>query len=62
MVNSTWSREHFSTVVLPTNGEWYSRLARGVKFRTGVVQFHDKALTLQMVLVALIYCLGVDYE
>ena len=34
--------------VSPTTGEWYSRQARGVKLRMGVVRFQNKALTSEM--------------
>ena len=36
--------------VSPTEGEWYTRLTRGMKLRMGVVRFQNKALTSQMVL------------
>ena len=49
MGQSTGIRRHFSSVS-STSGEWYSRLARGMKLRTGVVRYHNDALTLKMVL------------
>ena len=32
------------------DGEWYSMLTQGTKLRMGVIRFHNKALTSQMVL------------
>ena len=49
MGQSTGIRGHLSSVS-PTSGEWYSMLARGMKLRTRVVQYHDEALTSKMVL------------
>lgn len=34
----------------PTTGEWYSRMVRGMKLRTGVVRYHNEALTSKMIL------------
>ena len=49
MGQSTGIRGHFSSVS-STSGEWYSRLTRGMKLRTGVVQYHNDVLTSKIVL------------
>ena len=49
MGKSTGIGGHFSSVS-PTDGEWYSKLTRGMKLRTGIVRYHNEALTLQIVL------------